>query len=433
MSVVLPTRLHRLALGALLPAPLLLAGCGGAPAPAEVTPAPAQAQAQSAAPSLPVGGADPGALHFGFHLPEAFPGVAHERVVARHLLAHSLGYALRYADGADSIWDLYIYPVVPDGEPLPPETLAERLAREFESAARDVHTLAAQREWTVEERSSPTDGVREGPSGEVRFRQQMFRYEAEGDNPRDTRVVVGAVGRAFVKLRTTYPVDAAPEREGADEAFLDAVFQAFETADRPGMAGYDREAARRGPLPDSIPETFGWLFPPRLPLGFVLAGQQRFPDRDDGIVAVYQVQGYNPPLQVYLRPLYDEGDASGPVDPARVEATWQTNREGWAGSVREGLGGQGFQPVTESPEEAAPEEVWTLYGPQPLRRLSWNFENAEGQRIVARLASARVENLLVVSGHVGPPPLAAEVHEEFVVELLANLLVWRPPPGHPSP
>jgi hypothetical protein len=415
--------LRALALFALVPAFLPLAACGGGPPPAPGSTRPTEGGA----------GDQASALHFGFRLPEALPGVAYERVMARHLLAHSLGYALRYADGEDSTWDLFIYPMAPDGDALPPETLPERLAREFENAARDVHILAEQREWRVEARSAPTDGVREGPSGEVRFRQQSFRYDAESDEPRDTRVVVGAVGRAFVKLRTTYPASQTSLREPADSAFVDAVFRAFEPGGGPGMAGYNREEARRGPLPDSIPETFGWLFPPRLPLGFLLAGQDRLPNRDDGIVAIYRVQGYGNPLQVFLRPVYDEGDAAEPIDPARVEATWQTNREGWASSIREGLGGQGFHPLTEAPEAAPPEEVWTRYGPQSLRRLSWNFENDEGQRIVARLASARVENLLLVSGHVGPPPLAAEVHEEFVLELLSNLLVRRPPPGHASP
>lgn len=423
MPATLSPALRALALGALIPAHLALAGCSGGPPPTQGTPIP-EDRAE---------GVEASSHQFGFSLPEALPGVGHERVMARHLLTPSLGYALRYSDGDTSVWDLFIYPVLPDGEALSPEALPERLAREFESAADDVYTQAEQREWTVTETTSPEQGTRTGPSGDVRFHEQLFRYNADSDEPRDTRVVVGAVGRAFVKLRTTYPTSEAALREPADSAFVHALFQAFEAGGGPGMEGYDRAAARRGPLPDSIPETFGWVFPPRLPMGFLLAGQNRLPNRDEGIAAIYRVQGYGNPLQVFLRPLYDEGDAAEPIDPARVESTWQTDREEWASSIREGLAGQGFQPVTEAPEAMPPEEVRTLYGPQPLHRLSWHFENGEGQRIVARLASARVENLLLVSGHVGPAPLGAEVHEEFILELLSNLLVWRPPPGHSPP
>lgn len=370
---------------------------------------------------------------FGFRVPETIPDLDMEQRAARHLPTSSLGYALNYG-GEDRLgWDIYIYPVLPDGEPLDDELRRERAELEFSGAVSDVHTMAGQREMTVEEVGEPESLTVSGPDGPIELRHRQLRYDAESDSPRDTHVFVGATGRSIVKMRTTFPTPDAPRRDEELGTFLEAFFAEFQVVDSPGMAGYDWETARRVPLPDDIPDIFGYQFPPRLPPTFALQGHQPLPERDDGIVARYVLSGYNAPFRVFLRPVYDEGDAAEPVDPSRVEARWEAEQVEWEEQVRTGLEGQGLEPVTDAPQTLAVEEVSTLYGPMPNHQVEWRFQNEEGMEVVALLTGTRIENLLVIASHVTGHIEGDEFFREFTLALMANMLVWRPPPEATPP
>jgi hypothetical protein len=357
--------------------------------------------------------------------------VGFTRVSAQRLPLAAQGYALRY-DGEDrAVVDVYVYPVVPDGDELTDGVRQARIEEEFAQGLRDVHTLSEREERTVDDSGEAGTLRLEGPRGPMELLHRRVVLTYPDGRIADSHLLVGAAGRAMVKVRSTFPSDDAAEMEAHLEAFLLAFAPALEVEGHEGMADFDAAAARVLPVPDDLPESFDFRLPRRLRSGWELQGSQRLPG-DAGTTALFRNRSTPAPIQIFLRVWEPAAPDEAPASAvARFEAAWDAELEQWASQLESGLGTQGFSPLGDGPEELAPFELSTHYGPTTGLRARRGFRNEEGRVGVTHLAMTTVEEiLLLVSIFIGGADEAGgeALFIGFVEELAANLLATRPPP-----
>jgi hypothetical protein len=406
-----------------LPVPLpllaLLAGCaGGSVAPAE-GPAPL--------PSAE-GDAVPGPLVFGFQVPEVIEGSGFSRARATQFPSWDLGYALRYTGPELPPVDVYVYPVLPDGDPLSDEERRTRRESELEQAVRDVRAFTDRDGITLDEGSAPRTLELPAPGGSVTVLHRRLGFSGGGQPTRESHVLVGVAGRAYLKFRTTFPSDRAAELEPRVMQFVEGFVQALETGGAVGMANYDARAAILLPVPPDLPERFDFRVPNRLATGWQGQGLQRLPD--GGLATLFRTPAASSPVgvQVFLRPIAEDRVS----DPGALEAHWPGELEAWAEGLATNLAGQGLHPEGD-PEPWVPmDEVETHYGISPLLGVRRAFSNEAGNRGEAFLAVTRIEDAFVVFSlfaPVYPDDWGPSLFRGFVEEFTANVLVGRPPPG----
>lgn len=381
---------------------------------------------------------------FGFRAPDSLPDAGYRQSEAQRLPVPALGYLLRYGGEDRPSIDVYVYPVVPDGEPLPEgEGWTARLEEEFRRGMAEVRLFADRAGRTLalegEARYIPAEaaadwgaaagvpgGAAAGASaGELALRHQPMGWEDAEGLTVATHLALGATGRAFVKMRGTWTrAPTSPNDLDAHfEAFAAAFAVAFRTSAAPGMEGFDPVAARLLPLPDDIPEAFDYRLPSRLRSGWQLQGTRAL-DEGAGATALFATQAWPIPVQAFIRPFESGPDA--------LEARWEEERAAWARQFQEGLAEQGFAPVTEAPEILPLLEAGTLYGPVPAYRARWPFRHDDGRELEALFAVTAIEEVLLVLARMAPPLAGVDgtaFFTAFVEELLANVLATRRPPS----
>ncbi|TVP42135.1 MAG: hypothetical protein EA350_17330 [Gemmatimonadales bacterium] len=378
--------------------------------------------------------AAPDSLVFGFAAPEAMDEVGFRRVEAYRLPAASLGYVLRYAGEGRPGVDVYVYPVIPDGEPLSAELREARAEAEMDQGIEDIRTLAGRESREIESSGDRRTLEVETPDGPMVLHHQRVTYLVDSAPSLESHLFVGALGRAFVKMRSSYPSDRESELEPHLEAFVRAFSLGLEAAGHEGMAGYDHRAARTLGLPDDLPEAFDFRLPNRLRSGWELRGSQPLPGAA-GTTAIYGSRQFAMPVQLFLRP-FPEGAESPEARDAALAERWAGEQDAWFQEVTEQLGGQGFSARTDAPESLPALEVHTHYGPTMGSHARVVLDHADGRMGATHLALFAVEEVLVVAMIFGPADEDAGLDAVFtnlVDEVALNLLATRPPPGRPPP
>ncbi len=380
---------------------------------------------------------------FGFSAPEVLAEAGYTRTGARRLPVAAAGYALRYTGLDRPPVDVYVYPVVPDGEELGDARRTERAREEFEQAIADVRTLAERDQRTVELVGEPGLRALTTPEGPLEILSQEMRIGWPSGHVADSHVFVAAKARAVVKVRVSWldpvPADGPPRPPGTPteferavaeahvEAFLTAFAAEFLLEGQEGMAGYDHEAARILPIPDNLPESFPFHLPRALPSGWQMQASQPLPE-GMGTTAVFRSPAVPGLMQLFLRPFAgSEEDRSD-----RFEGRWEEELANWVEEIERGLSGEGFVPDEDGVREAEPMELSTHYGPATTRLAYRNFVGPEDRRLETFFAVTSVEEVLVVAVRIHPGiPEAGEGHAvflDFLGDVAANILATRPPP-----
>jgi len=401
------------ALGLLLPA-----------APGPAAPGPAAPGPAAHGPLAP----DP--LVFGFAAPEALEDVGYQRVQAYRLPVAAAGYVLRYTGEDRPGVDVYLYPVLPDGEPLADGAWAARAEEEMAQGLRDIQTLAERESREIGSIGDRRTFEVETADGPMVVHHQRVVYLVDSAPGLESHLLVGALGRAVMKMRSTWPFDGDADLEPHLEAFVRAFAGGLEVEGHDGMAGYDHRAAQTLGVPDDLPESFDFRLPNRLRSGWELRGSQPLPGAA-GAAAIYGSRQVTTPVQFFLRP-FPEGAEPPEVRDAALEARWDGEREAWFQQVMEQLGGQGFAARTDAPEPLPPLELHTHYGPTTGFHARVLLDHDDGRTGVTHLATFGVEEIAVVVMIFGPADeeLGLEaIFMNLVDEVALNLLATRPPPA----